>query len=185
MLYITKGEVRKDTKDGFKVTHMGRAVLLDAKTAEVWKNGRYNFCRARMAEDIRAVCYMANVGIAELEQEETEIAKFRILSRCLITVKKKSFETFLSPIERRILCWLRYPGFRIGIAELVALEENRGLLNKEIFLDKNWKDLAARIYGARPLANMSLEKRMEHSKSRNDTIAALIRLVKLKRVRLY
>lgn len=184
MLYITKGGIRKDM-NGFKVTHMGRTVILDTKAAEVWKNGRYKFCRARMAEDIRAVCYMANVGIAELEQEETEIAKFRILSRCLITVKKKSFETFLSPIERRILRWLRYPGFRIGIAELVALEEKSILPKKKMLSDKNWKILAEKIYGERLLPYTSLEKRMEHSKSRNETVAALMHLVKRKRVRLY
>ncbi len=87
MLYITKGEARKDI-NGFKVTHMGRTIILDTKTAEVWKNGRYKFCRARMAEEIRAVCYMANIGIAELEQEETETAKFRMLARCIVTVSK-------------------------------------------------------------------------------------------------
>ena len=185
MLYLTKGEARKDKKDGFKVTHMGRTVLLDKKAAEVWKNGRYKFGRARMAEDIRAVCYMANVGLAELEREETEIAKYRILSRCFITVIKKPVGIYFSARERRVLCWLRYPGFRIGIAELVALEENKVMPNREMRSGKNWRLVAEQIYGARPLVYKSLEKRMEHSKSRNETVAALMRLVKRKQVRLY
>ena len=127
---------------------------------------------------------MANVGIAELEQEETETAKFRMLSRCIVTVSKKSSELFLSSKERRVLRWLRYPGFRIGIAELVALEEKSILPKKKMLSDKNWKILAEKIYGERLLPYMSLEKRMEHSKSRNETVAALMHLVKLGRVRL-
>ena len=133
---------------------------------------------------MQAVAYMANVGIAELETDETESAKYRMLLRCIIMVRKKGAGIFLPPRERRILRWLRYPGFRIGIAELVALEEKHIRPNKRLLSDKNWKTLAEKIYGAKPLSNSKIERQMEHSKSRNDTVAALMHLVKLRRVRL-
>lgn len=75
--------------------------------------------------------------------------------------------------------------FRIGIAELVALEEKGILPKKKILLEKNWKILAEEIYGERLLPYASLEKRMEHSKSRNETVAAFMHLAKRKQVRLY
>ena len=102
----------------------------------------------------------------------------------IITVRKKGTGIFLSSKERRILRWLRYSGFRIGIAELVALEEKHIQPDKGLLSDKNWKVLAEKIYGAKPLSNNKIERQMEHSKSRNDTVAALMHLVKLGRVRL-
>ena len=107
-----------------------------------------------------------------------------MLLRCIITVRKKGTGIFLSSKERRILRWLRYSGFRIGIAELVALEEKHIQPDKGLLSDKNWKVLAEKIYGAKPLSNNKIERQMEHSKSRNDTVAALMHLVKLGRVRL-
>lgn len=184
MMYFSKGEARRNRKGCLTVTHMGRSVRLEKESAEIWEKGRFRFCIARRQEERQAVAYMANVGIAEFETDETESAKYRMLQRCIITVRKKGTGIFLPPRERRILRWLRYSGFCIGIAELVALEEKHILPDKRLLSDKNWKVLAEKIYGAKPLSNNKLERQMEHSKSRNDTIAALMHLVKLGRVRL-
>ena len=123
MLYISKGESCPSGKGGLKVTHLGRTVLLERDTSEIWRSGRYKFYIERDVEKVYTVAYLANIGLAELEREETECAKFRMLSRCIITIGRRSAGN--SPMERRILRWLQYPGFRIGIAELVALEEKR------------------------------------------------------------
>lgn len=163
---------------------MGRSVRLEKECAEIWEKGRFRFCIARKREEIQAVAYMANVGIAELEMDETESAKYRMLLRCIITIRKKRTGIFLSARKRRIWRWLHYSGFRIGIAELVALEEKHIQPNRRLLSDKNWRALAEKIYGAKPLSNNKIERKMEHSKSRNDTVAALMHLVKLGRVRL-
>lgn len=185
MMYFSKGEAYRNRKGCLTVTHMGRSVRLGKESSEIWERGRFRFCIARRQDEIQAVAYMANVGIAELEMDETESAKYRMLLRCIITIREKGAEIFLSPRERRILRWLRYSGFRIGIAELVALEEKHIQPNRRLLSDKNWRDLAEKIYGAKPLSNNKLERQMEHSKSRNDTVAALMHLVKRKQVRLY
>ena len=182
MIYITKGRGRRG-RQGVSVFHCGRSVLLRGEDARVWLRGHSGFCRAADAGEAECVLRLAGQDLAEYSYEDTVYGRYKILTNCVLCEGKRT-GVFLSRREREMLAWIRHAGIQIGIAELVCLAEKGISPRRELLSAKNWRALAAALYGKRLVCYTGLEKRMEHAKCCNAVVAALMHLVATGHVRL-
>jgi len=94
----------------------------------------------------------------------------------------KTSPAILSRPERRVLQWIRWAGLRLTIAELTLLAE-RGLGPVPALLgEQNRQALTEAIYTTETICDGILETLMEKSPVRDDTVLAVLGLLRKKKI---
>lgn len=104
MLYISKGVIKyTPEKDGLSISRGENTALLNGDGAELWSNGRLGFSETKNLKEEKIVMSFNNSGLSEYESENTPVAKYRILTRCVCCPIKNYRPSFLlTPLERFI-----------------------------------------------------------------------------------
>ena len=81
MIYISKGIVKeRSTESLIRIHHCGRDYQLTGLEAAIWFDGRYSFCSV---QESWATEHLYRMGLIEKEQDDTPLARYRLLSRCI------------------------------------------------------------------------------------------------------
>lgn len=82
MIYISKGIVQeKSTERNIYVGRGGQVFQLTKIEAQLWLDGRFGFYTTKNASQERAIEHLYRMGLVEFEQEDTFVARYRILTR--------------------------------------------------------------------------------------------------------
>lgn len=82
MIYISKGIVGKgSTTELVQVIRGDRNMYLSGREADLWLKGRFSF--SQTAEEERTLHHLVRMGLAEMEPEESNDARYQILTRCI------------------------------------------------------------------------------------------------------
>lgn len=184
MIYLSKGIVQKNsTEQLLQVSRCGESFRLTGIDAALWLNGRYGFAGADGAEQERALHRLNKMGLVETEQENTDTARYRIMTRCVCCPAAfKKPEPFMTDIEKNLLCWLRNAGIRLSAAELVFLQEHHIKPEPCLLYTDNRQALIEAIYMQDTIADNLLENLMEKAACRNHVIETLQKLLKKKKI---
>ena len=121
MIYISKGIVQeKSAERNIYVGRGGEVFQLTKVEAQLWLDGRCGFYTAKNASQERAVEHLYIMGLVEFEKEDTLLARYRILTRCVLCAAAGSnVNLTVGRFESSILYWLTNAGIRLSMAELV------------------------------------------------------------------
>ena len=125
MIYLSKGIVKENsTEHLLQVARCGQEYSLSGEQAVLWLNGRFGFSEVKSEK--RTLKHLARMGLAETGAENTDVARYRILTQCVCcpAVNAKP-EIFLRRAEKEALTWLRNAGLRLTVAELIFLREHK------------------------------------------------------------
>ena len=82
MIYISKGIVGKgSTTELVQVIRGGQSIYLSGREADLWLKGRFSF--SQTVEEERTLHHLVRMGLAEMEPEESNDARYQILTRCI------------------------------------------------------------------------------------------------------
>ena len=180
MIYLSKGAACKDpvTKRP-SVCYAGKVFPLNPAEKRIWDNGRYSFIEPKEQEDIDAVLRLEELGIAEVEQENTADSRYHLLTRCFFCpAKKVGNHHRMSSDENRLYTWLRYAGLRLTVAELIYLADHRVEPTEDLLHEKNRQALVERIYTVDTIADRILENQMESARCRDQITENLMGLLR-------
>ena len=181
MIYLSKGIVcRGSTEERLTVAHCGQEFLLTGAEAAVWQNGQLGIGYAKEGWPLE---HLHRMGLAEYEQEDTPLSRYRILSRCICCPgKAKGPQLPLSGTERRLFTWLTKAGLRLTPAELIYLTEHQVEPHENLLYECNRQALVETIYTANTIQDNILENQMERAASRDAVVGHLLQLLKKKRL---
>ena len=120
MIYLSKGIVKENsTEHLLQVARCGQEYSLSGEQAVLWLNGRFGFSEVKTESEKRTLKHLARMGLAETGAENTDVARYRILTQCVCcpAINAKP-EIFLSRAEKEILMWLWNAGLQIGRAHV-------------------------------------------------------------------
>jgi len=185
MLYLSKGIIiKQSTEQLLCVTHCGIDYMLTGIGARLWLNGRFSVNETQEARQDIHLRKLQQLGLVELSEETGILASYHLLTRCIICpAKLKSVRKPLSSTENKAWRWIKGAGLRLTIGELTKLftegleEPSPALLGKE-----NAQALTMRLYASDPIFDTTLEIQMEHSPKRDDTVNAVLGLLRKKRI---
>jgi len=144
MIYLSKGLVCKgSTEELLSITHHGQHFTLPNQLAHVWLNGRYKMVNTINIQEENALRQLVRMGLAEAEEKDCEVSKYRILSRCILyPTTNVSFQLRrMQGKEKVALTWLRKAGLRLSTAELVCLFEKGILPSEDYYMIKTDRHL--------------------------------------------
>lgn len=184
MVYISKGIVCKgSTEELLKITHRGQIFQLTGALAYIWLNGRFGFSLCKDTREEHALRHLVRMGLAESEDSDTGLNRYRILTRCILCpAKKKGFSLIDSAPERETMTWLTKAGIRLSTAELVYLIEHQIHPAEYLLYDDNRQALVECIYTAENIADNILETLMERAQNRDFVVKTLLELLRKKRL---
>lgn len=184
MMYLSKGIVcNGSTEQLLRVDHGGYEYELHGKEAALWLNGRFGIAKPASSAEERALEHLQRMGLAECEYEETSLAKYRILTNCVLCPTKRHGIHFpLSGLEQQIMLWLTKAGLRLSTAELVYLVDRNVAPSEDLLYIANRQALVEKIYTVDTIADNVFENQMESAVLRGDTVQALLRLLKKKKI---
>lgn len=184
MIYISKGVVQKNsTEQNIRILRGGQVFQLTGVEAQVWLDGRLEFAIADAPARNRAVEHLSRMGLAEYEQEDSPVARYRILTRsvcCAAVTHRLSLPVRHN--EKEILKWLRNAGLRLSTAELVFLQEHQIKPVPQLLYAQNRQALTEAIYMRTNIGDNLLECQMEHAKCRDDVVRTLMSLLRKKKI---
>ena len=85
-------------------------------------------------------------------------------------------------MERTVLQWLREAGLVLSMAELVYLIDRKVPIHPGFLGSNNAQRLVERIYTKDTIFDNILENQMERSKARDQTVKAILNLLRKKRI---
>ncbi|MDO5123107.1 MAG: hypothetical protein Q4D44_00390 [Eubacteriales bacterium] len=184
MIYISKGIVQeKSTERNIYVGRGGQVFQLTKVEAQLWLAGKFGFYETKNSSQERAIEHLYRMGLVEYESEDTLVARYRILTRCVLCAATNSN---LSPVtgrfEASILNWLTKAGIRLSMAELVYLHERQIKATEELLYVDNRQKLVETIYTKENIFDNILECQMEHAACRDKVTAAVMVLLKNKKI---
>lgn len=184
MIYISKGIVQENsTERNIYVGRGGQVFQLTKIEAQLWLDGRYGFYTAKNASQERALQHLYRLGLVEYEEEDTLIARYRILTRCVLCAAADSNVSLtVGRFESSVLNWLRNAGIRLSMAELVYLHEHHIEPAKDLLYTDNRQKLVETIYTRENIFDNILECQMEHAACRDKIVAAIMVLLKHKKI---
>lgn len=184
MLYISKGIVQKNsTEQLLFMARGGQHYQLTGSAAAVWLNGRLEFAKSRSSAEEQALNYLKRLDLAETEDTDDRVSRYRILTRCVCcpAVFTKP-ERPMPTKEKTMLTWLRNAGIRLTVAELVFLQEH-GIAPEEKYLyPENRQTLIEAIYTKDTIADNLLEHQMETAERRDEVVRTLVKLLGKKKI---
>ena len=184
MIYISKGIVQeKSTERNIYVGRGGQVFQLTKVEAQLWLDGRFGFYETKNASQERAIEHLYRMGLVEFEQEDTLVARYRILTRCVLCAAAGSnIGLTVGRFESSILNWLTNAGIRLSMAELVYLHEQQIRPTKDILYTGNRQRLVETIYTQENIFDNILECQMEHATCRDKVTAAIMVLLRNKKI---
>lgn len=184
MMYLSKGIVcNGSTEQLLQVAHGGYKYELHGKEAALWLNGRFEISKPVSPAEERVLEHLQRMGLVECEYEETELAKYHILTNCILCpAKQRRIHFPPTELERQIMTWLTKAGIRLSTAELVYLVDRKVTPSDDLLYVSNRQALVERIYTVDTIADNVLENQMASATLRSDTVQALLCLLKKKRI---
>lgn len=181
MTYLSKGiAIPPGPQAVFRVCRWGKIHALGPEAAELWRRGCTGPVEASDAE-LAAVRRLADAGLLCVTEETGSLAAFRLLNDCVLCPSGKS-PRFLWGRERRVWTWLTRAGLRLTSSELIRLEERKIVPVPELLGENGRQALTEEIYTSTDIFDGILETEMEHSPARDATTAAIMRLVRKRRL---
>lgn len=184
MIYISKGIVQtKSTEQLLLVSRGSQSFELTGIEAMLWLDGRFEFADAKAPAQLAALEHLFRMGLVETADEETAVAKYRILTQCILcAAETKKFIITEDETAFSVLNWLRNAGIRLSLAELVYLHENDIRPTGDLLYIENRQALIETIYTRNTIFDNILECQMEHAACRDEIVAAILRLLKSKKI---
>lgn len=185
MMYLSKGIINKGkNKQGLYIRHFGQPEVLHGAEADMWRLGRYGFVHVYVKPDITIAEELSRKGVAVFVRGSSELDKYDALCKCAICAnpKLKFSLTPLSATEKRILTWLKKSNANLSLPELISLEEKDIEPKKYLRKQNNPTELLKIIYPGYDSLSGDLELRMKRSIYRIDTVDAVIKLLRKKRI---
>lgn len=184
MIYISKGIVQeKSTERNIYVGRGGQVFQLTKVEAQLWLDGRLGFYETKNASQERAIEHLHRMGLVEYEQEDSLVSRYRILTRCVLCAAVGSnIGLTVGCFESSILNWLTNAGIRLSMAELVYLHEHQIKPTKDLLYTDNRQKLVETIYTQENIFDNILECQMEHATCRDKVTAAIMVLLKSKKI---
>lgn len=183
MIYLSKGIVQKNsTEQLLFVAHCGQVFQLTGAEAAVWLNGRFAFAVLHSEMEVPALKHLAQMGLAEMEPEDSSWSRYRVLTRCICCPAQYAKPELLSRKEKWMLQWLRNAGIRLSTAELVYLQEHEIMPAEEYFYPGNRQALIEEIYTKDTIADNLLEQQMEKADCRDEVVCTLMKLLAKKKI---
>lgn len=181
MVYLSKGVVQENsTKDNLVICRFGDKFYLSNVRAELWLSGRFNPSRPK--EDA-AFTELIEMGLVEASSESDETALYRLLMNCVLChAKPKLLSKRLNKQEQILWIWLTQAGGKLTISELVALADKKLSPTKSLLGTNNWASLVHSIYTRNTIPDLILEVQMEKSPAMKPTVAAIMGLLRKKRI---
>lgn len=183
-MYISKGViVKKLPHRQLLIYHYREQHRLNEKQTVLWQNGTKDFCQTDTLEDERSVIELAKLGLAEITYVVSLREKYILLKKCLICVlqKRRSYRR-LTHREKQIMLWLTGAGFRLGIAELIFLIENKIEPTEELFGWENAGKLRLLMNGSLITIGDTLGAKAFVAYCRDEVIACVFSLVRKKKI---
>lgn len=184
MIYLSKGIVQKNsTEQLLFVAHCGQVFQLTGTEAALWLNGRFAFAVPHSEMEIPALKHLEQMGLAEMESEDSPQSRYRILTRCICCPAQHTKpELPIHCKEKWILQWLRNAGIRLSTAELVYLREHEIMPEEKYFYQENRQALIEEIYTKDTIADNLLEQQMENAGCRDEVVRTLMKLLAKKKI---
>ena len=182
MIYISKGIVGKgSTTELVQVIRGGQSIYLFGREADLWLKGRFSF--SQTAEEERTLHHLVRMGLAEMEPEESNDARYQILTRCICCPAKAAKRKIgLSMGEKTVLSWLVNARLRLSTAELVYLIENKVEAGPKFFYQDNRQALVEAIYTVDTITDNILENQMAVAGCRDRVVQSILSLLKKKKL---
>lgn len=110
MMYLSKGIIRIDgTKDIITVARGSRTINLKGIEAELWLRGRFTFATTSNQSEETALRRLEELELIECESDETQDARYSILTRCVCCVAQvKPIRVPLGASEKNIVMALMF-----------------------------------------------------------------------------
>lgn len=185
MIYISKGLVCKGSTEALlTISHSGKEFQVTGRLAVLWQNGRLGFNQTQTPQEDSALRQLVRMGLAEYEQEDTPVARYRILSRCILCPAKYTGVAVPTQFstEKTALIWLRKAGLRLTTAELVFLLENKIAPQEQLLYEKNRQALVETIYTVDTIEDNILEVQMERASIRDAAVETIVLLLRKKKI---
>jgi len=175
MFFLSKGIKVHEVPPIIQVSHRGTVHTLAGEAGILWLSGQYgpHFLAARTK------CFdaLVELGLVETSDETTELARYRLLTNCVICLTHGPLRRPKTVQEQTILKWLRYAGLRLTVAELICLAEKQIMPVTSLLGKGNRQALVEAIYTIDNITDMVLECQMEHAERRDATLDAIFRLL--------
>lgn len=183
MKYISIGAiVTEGTEYRVTVCRGGHKFTLTGDQASVWLNGRKGFANAELPAEQKSLEQLLRMGLV-IKSDDYPIAEYRTLTQCTIVPADRKYPFWgISGLERTILQWLREAGLVLSMAELVYLIDRNVPMHPSFLGSNNAQKLVERIYTKDTIFDNILENQMERAPARDQTVQAVLKLLRKKRI---
>ena len=183
MMYLSKGTLAPQMKDGITlVSRCGRTYALGPELAQLWRDGQFAPCQVLRAKE-QAIGRLQERGLVSVTEESGPLGDYRLFTDCIICPNGTRISDRVLPAQAsRIWAWINGAGLRLTTSELVRLEERQVMPAAPFLGEAGRQCLTEVIYTADTIRDGILETLMEHSPARDGTVAALLRLLRSKRL---
>lgn len=183
MKYISIGAVLTEgTEYRVTVCRGNNKFTLTGGQASVWLNARKGFANAKKTSEQKILDQLTRMGLA-LKSEDSPIAEYRTLTQCTIVPAERKYPYWgVSGLERTVLQWLRDAGLVLSMAELVYLIDRNIPIQPDFLGSSNAQRLVERIYTKDTIFDNILENQMERASARDQTVKAVLSLLRKKRI---
>lgn len=182
MIYLSKGVLNEDfMPDNINIAHGSQSCRLIGIAAGLWLKGRFGFGETDDVHEENVIKHFSSCGISDYESDNSDLSKYRIMTRCICCpVKNYRPKITLPATERLLITWISKGGIRLSTAELIYLVEKdikpvKGLLGRE-----NNHALIETIYTPENIYDNLLESQMEAAHRRDEVVNALLNLLRKK-----
>lgn len=183
MLFISKGIPEKNGISAeLRIVIGGQVCTVFGLEEDLWLRGRLGFAETASRDEEAAIQNLLRNGLAEYTFRKDPATRYTILSRCMIIPSEPGKRNALAKEEKILLNWIRDAGFRLSLAELVYLFENRVRPTARLLGEDNRQALTERLYPDGGIEANILEAKMASSKARDTVVDAVIGLLQKKRV---
>ena len=184
MYYLSKGLAREgSTEMILNVSSGSNTFRLTGVEAALWLDGRYEIGRAALPDRVMALRHLERMGLVTAMEHYTAEELYDALCRCtLCVVEARGVKRPVSGRSMRILRWLIGAGLHLTTAELICLEKKSIQPSSKFLGEENRQTLTERIYDAVTIRDGELERQMRRARCRDSVTAAIMELIKTKRV---
>ena len=183
MLFISKGIPEKDgISVELRIVVGGRICALFGQEEALWLRGRLGFAETNNRDEEASIQNLLRNGLVAYTSRKDPAARCTLLNCCMIVPSKPGKRNALTKEEKILLDWISNAGFRLSLAELVYLFENRVRPTARLLGEDNRQALTERLYPDGGIEANILEARMASSKARDTVVDAVIGLLQKKRV---
>lgn len=182
-MYLSKGAPAYCAQSGMlRVSRCGTVYELGPRLANIWLRGRTQPVQVMPGQE-QAIKRLAEAGLVAVSEEQGSLAAFRLVIGCVLCPSyHHRLRVPLRGRERRIWKWISQAGLRLTASELIRLEEQGVRPVPELLGEDGRQELTEAIYLNTSIFDGILEGEMEHSPARDETVDAILKLVRTQRL---